>query len=58
MTAFKDHFSKLAAQYAQSRPGYPPELFKYLASLCAERERCWDCACGSGQAIDVACGVF
>jgi SAM-dependent methyltransferase len=50
VTAFKDHFSKLAAQYAQSRPGYPPELFAYIASVCAERKRCWDCACGSGQA--------
>ncbi len=50
MGEFNDHFSSLAAQYAESRPAYPPALFEYLASLCARRERCWDCACGSGQA--------
>jgi len=48
--SFKDHFSKLAAQYAAFRPQYPSALFDYIASLCPERKAAWDCACGSGQA--------
>jgi len=47
---FKDHFSKLASQYAAFRPQYPPGLFEYIAGLCPERKTVWDCACGSGQA--------
>lgn len=58
MGEFHDHFSSLAAQYAESRPTYPPALFEYLASLCARRERCWDCACGSGQASASLAGYF
>jgi SAM-dependent methyltransferase len=48
--SFKDHFSKLAAQYAAFRPTYPPVLFDYLAQLCGQRRKVWDCACGTGQA--------
>jgi ubiquinone/menaquinone biosynthesis C-methylase UbiE len=48
--SFKDHFSRVAASYTRYRPHYPKELFDYLASLTAERERAWDCATGSGQA--------
>ena len=48
--AFKDHFSKGARSYSRYRPGYPPEVFAYLAALCPERERAWDCGCGNGQA--------
>jgi SAM-dependent methyltransferase len=52
---FRDHFSKLAASYADFRPHYPPELFSYLASVAPAREAAWDCACGNGQAsIDLA----
>ena len=58
MAQFKDHFSSLAAQYAQSRPHYPAPLFEYLASLCAQRLSCWDCACGSGQASTALAGYF
>jgi len=47
---FKDHFSRLAAQYSAFRPTYPAALFDYLASLCRKRRAAWDCACGSGQA--------
>jgi len=43
-------FSPFAKEYARSRPGYPPELFDYLASLLERRERAWDCATGNGQA--------
>jgi len=52
---FKDHFSRLAADYASFRPRYPAALFDYLAQLCPRREYAWDCACGSGQAtLDLA----
>ncbi len=47
---FKDHFSHGADAYSRYRPGYPDELFSYLASLCPCRGRAWDCGCGSGQA--------
>jgi hypothetical protein len=30
---FKDHFSGHAAEYAQFRPDYPPQLFECLASI-------------------------
>jgi SAM-dependent methyltransferase len=48
--SFKDHFSRLAAQYSAFRPTYPPVLFDYLTQLCLERQKAWDCACGNGQA--------
>jgi ubiquinone/menaquinone biosynthesis C-methylase UbiE len=47
---FKDHFSRLAAQYSAFRPAYPPAIFDYLAQVCHERQNAWDCACGNGQA--------
>ena len=52
---FKDHFSGLAADYAQYRPRYPGALFDYLAKTTPAQKRAWDCACGSGQAtLDLA----
>jgi SAM-dependent methyltransferase len=48
--SFKDHFSRLAAQYAAFRPAYPAALFDYLAQSCPGRAGVWDCACGNGQA--------
>lgn len=50
MTNFKDHFSDAPARYAEFRPSYPEELFTWLAGLCKEHDRAWDCATGSGQA--------
>ena len=47
---FKDHFSRLAAQYAEFRPKYPGALFDLLTRVGPGRSRAWDCACGSGQA--------
>jgi SAM-dependent methyltransferase len=47
---FKDHFSRLAAQYAEFRPHYPGALFDFLAKVAPSRKKAWDCACGSGQA--------
>jgi SAM-dependent methyltransferase len=48
--SFKDHFSRVAAEYSAFRPSYPPALFDYLAGLCGPGSRAWDCACGTGQA--------
>jgi SAM-dependent methyltransferase len=47
---FEDHFSELASTYSKYRPGYPPELFKYLASRCKQHQQAWDCGTGNGQA--------
>lgn len=55
MSGFKDHFSDKSAAYSQYRPGYPTELFEYLASKVERRGRAWDCATGNGQsAINLA----
>ena len=43
-------YSSYAREYAQSRPGYPTDLFDYLVSLVDRRDLAWDCATGSGQA--------
>jgi ubiquinone/menaquinone biosynthesis C-methylase UbiE len=50
MTSFSDHFSSSASGYASFRPGYPPALFAWLASVAPDRHRAWDCGTGSGQA--------
>ncbi|HEY0782529.1 MAG TPA: class I SAM-dependent methyltransferase [Thermoanaerobaculia bacterium] len=47
---FKDHFSGHAASYAAHRPGYPPELFAFVAGLPRARRLAWDCGTGNGQA--------
>ena len=48
--SYADHFSGLAPAYVTCRPGYPAELFAYLARLAPRHELAWDCAAGSGQA--------
>ncbi len=50
MSEFKDHFSSQSGLYCSHRPEYPPELYKYLNSLCDVHDIAWDCATGSGQA--------
>lgn len=47
---FADHFSQVAARYADFRPHYPASLFDYLATLVSKDSKVWDCACGNGQA--------
>lgn len=47
---FEDHFSHVAATYAQYRPQYPTALYAYLAGQAPARALAWDCATGSGQA--------
>jgi SAM-dependent methyltransferase len=44
-------FSLVAKGYAAGRPGYPEELFEWLAATVAPaRDTAWDAATGSGQA--------
>ena len=43
-------FSVRSGEYAAARPHYPRELFQYLADLCPDTQRAWDCGTGSGQA--------
>jgi ubiquinone/menaquinone biosynthesis C-methylase UbiE len=45
-----DHFSGVAASYAEFRPTYPTELFDLVASLAPRRGVVWECGSGSGQA--------
>lgn len=49
MTGFADHFSELAARYAQYRPHYPPALVDALAERSPGRGVAWDIGCGNGQ---------
>ena len=58
MVAFKDHFSKQAADYAKFRPGYPQKLFDYLGSIAPSRTLAWDCGTGNGQAAIGLASVF
>ena len=48
--AFKDHFSAVAADYANARPEYPDALYAWVAQAAPARERAWEAGCGSGQA--------
>jgi SAM-dependent methyltransferase len=43
-------FTTVAREYAEFRPGYPPELFAWLAGVAPALDAVWDCGCGSGQA--------
>jgi len=54
----KDLFSNQANAYAQYRPGYPIELFKYIISFVENKITAWDCATGNGQAAAVLSGYF
>lgn len=58
MTAFKDHFSRLPESYTAFRPGYPDELFDYLAEHSPGRDLAWDCATGGGQAAGAIASHF
>lgn len=49
MKTYKDNFSKQAKVYAQFRPTYPRELFKFLIGLTDEHKLAWDSGTGNGQ---------
>jgi ubiquinone/menaquinone biosynthesis C-methylase UbiE len=46
---FKDHFSSIAASYADFRPVYQPALADLLAERTPKHDLALDCGCGSGQ---------
>lgn len=48
--SYRDLFSRDPAAYAEFRPRYPEELFRWLASIPARREFAWDAGTGNGQA--------
>jgi len=52
VSAFQDHFSAKAAEYAKFRPRYPAGLFDFLGSQAPARRAAWDCATGSGQVAE------
>ena len=56
--AFKDHFSRQAADYERYRPGYPAGLFDFLASVAPARRRALDVATGNGQAAFGLAALF
>jgi ubiquinone/menaquinone biosynthesis C-methylase UbiE len=43
-------FNDKAELYESSRPTYPKEIYKFVASLCPSTTLAWDSACGNGQA--------
>lgn len=47
---FADHFSAVAADYANARPEYPHALFDWIASVAPACRQAWEAGCGSGQA--------
>lgn len=47
---FPDHFSGVAAAYADARPGYPDALYDAVAAVVPATARVWEPGCGSGQA--------
>jgi SAM-dependent methyltransferase len=51
-------FSTVAREYANFRPGYPPELFAWLAGAAPALDAAWDCGCGSGQASVALAAYF
>ena len=55
---FHDHFSAVAAQYAQARPEYPRALFDWIASAVSPRALAWEAGCGSGQASRDLATIF
>ncbi len=46
----RNPFAEVASGYRRYRPGYPPELFAWLAKQAPGRDLALDCGAGSGQA--------
>jgi ubiquinone/menaquinone biosynthesis C-methylase UbiE len=55
---FHDHFSAVAAQYANARPEYPRALYDWIASHVSPRALAWEPGCGSGQATRDLATIF
>ena len=48
--SFKDNFTSQSTNYAAYRPGYPENLFRFLAGECRKCNLAWDVGTGNGQA--------
>jgi SAM-dependent methyltransferase len=55
---FADHFSGHSPDYRRYRPGYPRELFAWLADQAPARGLAWDAGTGSGQSAIGVAGHF
>ncbi|XP_028761485.1 putative methyltransferase DDB_G0268948 [Neltuma alba] len=53
-----DLFLKQAKQYAASRPGYPSQLFRFIASKTPSHQLAWDVGTGSGQAAQSLAEIY
>jgi len=51
-------FDAVANDYARCRPRYPKAFFSWMADQAPALNRCWDAACGSGQASIGLAGFF
>ncbi|KAL8217845.1 hypothetical protein R6Q57_021218 [Mikania cordata] len=51
-------FLKQAKQYSDSRPGYPQQLFDFLASKTPCHDAVWDVGTGSGQAVTTLASIY
>ncbi|XP_030525778.1 putative methyltransferase DDB_G0268948 [Rhodamnia argentea] len=51
-------FVKQAKQYAATRPSYPPQLFRFIASKTPSRDLAWDVGTGSGQAAQSLAEIY
>lgn len=43
-------FESIAESYSKCRPFYPNSIFEWVSKKAVNHRRCWDCACGNGQA--------
>ncbi|MEP4052794.1 MAG: class I SAM-dependent methyltransferase [Litorimonas sp.] len=51
-------FGRQAAKYARGRPGYPPELYQWIADNSPAHNQVWDIGTGSGQAAKSLADYF
>ncbi|KAD2805609.1 hypothetical protein E3N88_38986 [Mikania micrantha] len=51
-------FLKQAKQYSDARPGYPQQLFDFLASKTPCHDAVWDVGTGSGQAVTPLASIY
>ncbi|XP_052173269.1 uncharacterized protein LOC127788716 [Diospyros lotus] len=51
-------FLNQAKNYAAGRPGYPEELFRFIASKTSCHDLAWDVGTGSGQAAASLGGIY
>ena len=56
--SFHNLFDPQAIEYARYRPGYPPELFQFIAGIVPSKNAAWDAGCGSGQAAWSLANIF